>query len=53
MLILLYWLQVKEVERESVLSQAADQHEHQRLMALINSEREHAQREIEGMTAQT
>ena len=43
---------MKDNERESVLAQAADQREHQRLMALINSEREHAQREIEGMTAQ-
>ena len=44
---------MKEIEDESVLSQAADQHEHQRLMALIDSEREHAHTKLQGVSAQT
>ncbi|KAL3142838.1 hypothetical protein ABBQ38_003131 [Trebouxia sp. C0009 RCD-2024] len=40
--------QVQEVEHDPVLSQAADQHEHQRLSALVNDEREHAQRAVVG-----
>ncbi len=43
--------QVKEIERESILSQAADEREHQRLMTLINSDRDRAQKNIEVMTA--
>lgn len=43
--------QVKEVERESILSQAADEREHQRLMTVINSDRDRAQKDIEVMTA--
>ena len=42
---------MKEIERESILSQAADGRERQQLLALINSEREQAHKNIEGMTA--
>ena len=38
--------QVKEIERESILSQAADEREHQRLMTLINSDRDRARRTL-------
>lgn len=43
--------QVKEIERESILSQATDEHEHQRLLNLINSDRDRAHKSIEGMAA--
>jgi hypothetical protein len=43
--------QVEEIKRESILSQAADEREHQRLMTLVNSDRDKAQKNIEVMTA--
>ncbi len=49
-LAMLPW-QVKDIERESILSQAADEREHQRIMTLINSDRDRAQKDIEVMTA--
>ena len=43
---------MKDREREFILSEAADEQEHQRLMTLINRDREGAQRTIEGISAQ-